>query len=393
MSYIAFLSVPLEKLEGFVENWEPRPPVGDMKIITPPQTLLESVGGFTGFVIFESDNYSSLIPYLKGFESIGAEVRLVPIMENLKLSKKLTEFKEAKLEAERQWSSVKHPKITDIGATERLEILPLVEWHSSRDDLKVETGVSYLVRTDEGSILFDLGLNRDQEDPSPLLQNMETLELGLDDFDTLVISHNHGDHVGGGRWAEDKTFSLTGRQIELENKRVYTPVPMTYPGLDPVHTEGPTEISDGVWTIGTIPNSLFGRGITHEQSLAVNVEGKGVVVIVGCGHQTLPKILERTEALFDEPILGLVGGLHYPVTGGPISIFGLAPHKLHGTGKLPWDHVTMEEVRENIRALKARSPGLVALSAHDSCEASIETFREAFPHSYRDIKVGEAIIV
>ena len=196
-----------------------------------------------------------------------------------------------------------------------------------------------------------------------------------------------------GVWAKDKTFSVTGRQINLGGKEVYTPVPMTYPGLKPIHSEGPTEISEGVWTIGTISNSLFGFGLTREQSLAVNVEGKGIVLIVGCGHQTLPRILERTEDLFEEPIYGVVGGLHFPVAGGPINIFGLYPHKLFGTGKLPWDPITEEEVQENIRILESRKPRLVALSSHDSSDASIEAFSKAFPDAYMDLLVGEKIVI
>jgi len=196
--------------------------------------------------------------------------------------------------------------------------------------------------------------------------------------------------VGGMKWMRNKTFSLTNHQIDLGKKKVYTPIPMTYPGLNPTWTEKPTVIAKGVATIGTIPNELFFMGRTLEQSLAVNVEGKGIVVLVGCGHQTLPKIIDRTKALFDEPIYGVIGGLHYPVTGGR----GKIPiHKYVGTGKPPWSPITLEEVRENINYLKETNPQIVGLSAHDSCDASIEAFRKAFPDSIKDIKVGEKITI
>ena len=87
----------------------------------------------------------------------------------------------------------------NIGTTESLEILPLIDWHSNRKDLKVELGVSYLIKTDEKTILFDLGINIGQRDPSPLLFNMNALEISIEDIDIIVISHNHGDHVGGGK--------------------------------------------------------------------------------------------------------------------------------------------------------------------------------------------------
>ncbi len=282
-----------------------------------------------------------------------------------------------------------------MGTTKFLEILPLIDWYTSREDLKVETGVSYLIKTDENSILFDIGLNHEQSDPSPLLHNMKQLGITIDDFDTIVISHNHGDHVGGGKWSKNKTFSLTNVQIDLGDKKVYTPVPMTYPGLNPIHSENPTVIAKGVATVGTISNLIWlpdGVRLEPEQAIAVNVEKKGIVIIVGCGHQTLPKILERTESLFEEPIYGLVGGLHAAVAGGPYEIMGMSPHKYFGTGKLPWQPITMDEVKENFELLKKRSPRVVALSPHDSLKVSIEAFRNAFPTSYKDLKVGVSII-
>jgi 7,8-dihydropterin-6-yl-methyl-4-(beta-D-ribofuranosyl)aminobenzene 5'-phosphate synthase len=219
------------------------------------------------------------------------------------------------------------------------------------------------------------------------------LNIGLDDFDTIVISHNHPDHVGGWAWGNQKTFSLTSHQIDLGKKTVYTPIPMTYPGLEPIHTPDPTIIAPGVSTIGTIPNQDFFLGWIDEQALVVNVEGKGLVVITGCGHQTLPKILKRVESLFEEPIYGVIGGYHFPATAGNTEIMGIGVQKYVGTGKFPWDPITLEEVQENIDILQKRNPQLVALSPHDSCETSIEAFRSAFSVAYRDIVVGERLIV
>lgn len=57
-------------------------------------------------------------------------------------------------------------------------------------------------------------------------------------------------------------------------------------------------------------------GFTEEQSIAINVKNKGIVLIVGCGHHTIPKLIQKAEVLFNEPIYGIIGGLHYPVRGG-----------------------------------------------------------------------------
>jgi metal-dependent hydrolase (beta-lactamase superfamily II) len=293
-------------------------------------------------------------------------------------------------QTERLWRESAPERLADLGSTRSLSILPLVDWHTSRADLKSEAGVSYLIRTDANAILFDVGFNRQSTDPSPLQHNMDALGIGVADFDTVVISHNHPDHVGGMRWARRASFSLGPEQIDLSGKRAFTPVPMSYPGIVPVHAPEPTVLGAGVATTGTIPRQLF-IGRVEEQALAVNVRDKGIVLIVGCGHQTLPRILERASALFSEPIYGLVGGLHYPVPEGRGRLLGLDVQRLLAWGEGPFDPLTESQVQEEIALLKQHSPGLVGLSGHDSSDPVIEWFREAFGPAQRDVRVGEWI--
>ena len=303
-------------------------------------------------------------------------------------------FKRGKTRADHHWTKSRDWKLVDpVGTTRTLEILPLIDWYTDRENLMGEAGVSYWVKTDDRAVLFDVGYNREHRDPSPLLNNMKELGIGIDDFDTIFISHNHPDHVGGMSYMRRKSFSLTGRQIDLHGKEVYTPVPMSYPNLNPLCIEKPTRIAEGVASIGTIPNQLFFLGWTLEQALACHVEGKGIVLVVGCGHQTLPRIVQRAEHLFALPLFGLVGGLHYPVRRGRDKILGIEIEKFVGTGKPPWRPITMDEVRENIGFLKARNPKVVALSAHDSSDASLAAFRDAFGEAYRELRVGERIII
>jgi 7,8-dihydropterin-6-yl-methyl-4-(beta-D-ribofuranosyl)aminobenzene 5'-phosphate synthase len=295
-------------------------------------------------------------------------------------------------EAERAWREYEPTAIRDLGSTETLSILPLVDWHASQPGLQTEAGVSYLIQTDHSTILFDTGANQPGTDPSPLLHNMQVLGIRADDFDTIVISHNHLDHVGGMKWARQKTFSLGTEQLDLAGKRAFTPVPMTYPGLTPLHAKDPTVISEGVATTGTIPRQLF-IGRVDEQALVVNVKDRGLVLIVGCGHQTVPKLVSRTQAVFSEPIYGLVGGLHYPVPKGRAVTLGLPLQKLIASGDGPFRPLTLEEVSANIRMLSDLGLGLVGLSGHDSSDEVIEQFRSAFGRAHRDVRVGEPIVV
>ncbi len=308
------------------------------------------------------------------------------------LGLEMIRFERGKRRASKQWHNTQVNKIIESGTTTSLEIIPLIDWHTSSRKLKSEAGVSYLVKTDKKTILFDMGFNYPaQSDPSPLLQNLDTLGISLEDIDIIFISHNHPDHIGGRKWQRLETFSLTASQIPLGTKEVFTPLPMHYPGLKPVCIEQPTLIAPGIASLGTIPNQLFLAGWTLEQALAVNVAGKGLVIIVGCGHQTLPKILERAEAVFNEQIYAVIGGLHYPVSDSRIKPLGFKIQKFLGTGKAPWNPITTDEVKANIECLKSRKPQLVALSGHDSCDESLEAFRNAFPGEYKDIRVGEPI--
>lgn len=280
-------------------------------------------------------------------------------------------------------------KFKDLGTTKQFEMIPLIDWFTDDDSFIGEAGVSYLIKTDEATILFDLGLNTRDEDPSPLQRNMTRLGIETDDIDIIVISHNHSDHVGGDKWEGRNTFSFTNYQIPLRQIPVYVPVEMTYPGLNPIYTPLPTKIAEGVATIGVIHNPVFFADI-GEQALAINIENKGVVIISGCGHQSIEKIVQRTELLFDESIYGVLGGFHYPMeeTRNITWIY-----KYFLGGKLPWERLTVDEIRANCKLLKARKIKLVGLSAHDSSDGSIEIFRQEFPDAFVDIKVGQKILL
>lgn len=276
---------------------------------------------------------------------------------------------------------------SDLGTTRHFEMLPLVDWFTGSDSLVGEAGVSYLIRTDNATILFDVGRNAEDRDPSPLLANMERLGVSIDDIDVIVISHPHGDHVGGGKWARTNTFSLTAHQLDLGQKKVFTPIPMNYPGLEPIHASQPTKIAEGVATIGVISCPMF-HGVAQEQAIAVNLDGKGIVIVSGCGHQTIGKILARAECLFDEPLYGMLGGFHLPVSEGRNIT---KEYQYFVTSRLPWKPLSAEDISSDIALLKGAGVKVVGISGHDSCDLSIGMFREAFGESYVEIAVGDKI--
>ncbi|CAG0993886.1 hypothetical protein ANAEL_02463 [Anaerolineales bacterium] len=286
--------------------------------------------------------------------------------------------------AEQIWAAARFPKLENLGTVKQLSVLPLIDDLTAKDGLSAESGVSYLVRADDTTILFDAGLNQAGEHPSPLLRNMEKLGVSVDQIDMVFISHLHLDHVGGMRYQSKRTFGLSGEVVNLVGKRAFLPTEMTHPSASVEVVTAPRIIAPGIASLGVIPRQLFFFGWTLEQSLAINVEGKGLVLVIGCGHPTVQRIVERAKQLFNLPIYGIIGGLHFPVADKPVQ-------RYVGTDNWPWNPADKQSVESAIAALKVNQLRLMALSPHDSCTWSRAAFQQAFPGAYRDVRVGEAI--
>jgi 7,8-dihydropterin-6-yl-methyl-4-(beta-D-ribofuranosyl)aminobenzene 5'-phosphate synthase len=276
----------------------------------------------------------------------------------------------AKLEIQRQ-SAAGVPSKIETGTTNTLQIIPLYEKATTQEDVQTGLGVSYLVRTDSATVLFDLGNNPETASPSPLEQNMVRLGVSLSDVDIIVFSHRHPDHVGGMEWWNQGTFSLDGLTQPALEVPIYIPEAMTYPGSQPVLASLPTRLVEGIATTGIITYSQpfpiwLATPTGDEQSLAVNVAGEGIVLITGCGHMGLELLLQRAQAAFDVPVIGIVGGLHY-------------------------GNQSAADLTGEVDLLRTIQPTLVALSPHDSAPAAIDAFRQAFGSAYQDIAIGREI--
>jgi len=281
------------------------------------------------------------------------------------------------------WAAFEAPPL-DLEPVQRLTITPLIDARTTGAPLIGEPGVSYLLQTDETRILFDLGLNGRRTTPSPLQHNANILGVDLGAVDAVVISHRHLDHVGGLKAEAGHSFVLPATRLAQGGAPVYVPEPLHHPSADVQLVEGPQRIAPGVATIGPITRALFLMGWTPEQALAVNVAGRGIVLIVGCGHQGVRRLVERAEALFDEPLYGLVGGLHLPVTGSPVE-------RVAGTDRPPWSPLTREDVWATIDYLQAKGFKRVALSPHDSCDWTLSAFEEAWGGDFEVVTVGRRI--
>jgi 7,8-dihydropterin-6-yl-methyl-4-(beta-D-ribofuranosyl)aminobenzene 5'-phosphate synthase len=276
----------------------------------------------------------------------------------------------ARAQVEREWQT--DPASTPgLETTTRLEIIPLYEEASADENFDFGHGVSYLIRTDSATILMDLGNNPNEFARLPSLQNMQTLGIPWEEIDAIVISHPHPDHVGGVKAWQDKTVSFGDFAGDLSQVPIYVPTPLTHSSVTLIPSLEPTLVSRDIATTGVIaysevfPISLF-NAKGYEQGLVIHVAGQGLVMITGCGHPTMEKLVERAETLFGEQVVGVVGGLHY-------------------------EKLSVEAVQPHIQFLEPRQPKLIALSPHDSSPKALEAFQSAFPEAYRFVQVGEAI--
>ena len=292
-------------------------------------------------------------------------------------------FRRNQQRAAQAWDSFE-PERLDLNPVERLTITPLVDARTAGEELAGEAGVSYLVEAGDTRVLFDLGLNAGKESPSPLQRNAKALDVDLDTVDAVVISHGHQDHVGGLKAQVAHSFALPSEELVAQGVPIYVPEPLQHPASHVRVVDGPQIVAPGVATIGPISRALFLLGLTPEQALAVNLPGKGIVLIVGCGHQGVSRIVERAEALFEEPLYGLVGGLHFPITG-------LRLQRIAGADRPPWKPPSKDDVLEASRHLREKGLKRIVLSPHDSCDWALDAFHEAWGSAFDVVTVGQQI--
>jgi 7,8-dihydropterin-6-yl-methyl-4-(beta-D-ribofuranosyl)aminobenzene 5'-phosphate synthase len=271
-----------------------------------------------------------------------------------------------------------------------LEVLPLIDWYAARGDLETESGVSYLVRADDTTILFDLGFNRKGEQEPPLLRNMA--RLGVDpEIDFVVLSHPHGDHIGGFKNQFTRRAIVRREHDPLAGKPVYATVPLKLTQGRSTVVQMPRVLAPGVATTGPLPRALFLMGYVQEQALAINVEGKGLVLLVGCGHPRVEALVELAEQLFATPVYGVIGGLHFPVIDDRARLGPFRFQQLLGSPNPPWQPIGKEAVSSTLTYLKEKGIHYIAPSAHDTCDWSLHTFEETFGTEYHPVKVGEPL--
>ena len=167
--------------------------------------------------------------------------------------------------------------------------------YKTRDDLDVCWGFSCLIRHGGKNVLFDTG-----SDGIVLSKNMARLGIDPASIDLLIISHQHWDHTGGIYYILDANRNL---QISVPKSfSMHFKSDMKRYGAKLIESEGVCEIFPGLFTTGELD------GPVKEQAALLKTDA-GTVVITGCAHPGIVRIVEIAQDLRKRPYL-VMGGFH-----------------------------------------------------------------------------------
>jgi 7,8-dihydropterin-6-yl-methyl-4-(beta-D-ribofuranosyl)aminobenzene 5'-phosphate synthase len=265
-----------------------------------------------------------------------------------------------------------------------VDLTVLVEW-KTEEGFVSDAGVSYLFKTDLGSMLYDVGFGPTRP---AFIHNAGKLGFNLDQVEALAISHLHCDHMGGIPAQRSRKVKVPDELMSSELKPCYLPDRAEARGFNAELVEKPQLLTAGIASTGPLARSLFVFGLTEEQALLARVKDKGLVVFTGCGHPTIEVILEMVKRLSSEPLYVVGGGLHFPVTEGRGNRAGIKFQMIIGTGKPSWQRITDEDLSRTITAINSAGPRKVYLSGHDTCDHALERMTKELGAETEVLKAG-----
>lgn len=199
--------------------------------------------------------------------------------------------------------------------------------------MQKDWGYAALVEYVGKRILFDSGNN-----PEILAQNAKAKRVDLSKLDFVVMSHRHGDHMGGlaylwkvnpkvkiyapkegfGVYGADLPSSFYRKDPSLPSEQRYfggTPPDVmrfgsAWPGANFQLVDKMVEIASDIYLISLVSDKP-GTLELHELSLAIKAPN-GMVLVVGCSHPGIDKIVEAASTI-DPRIYLIVGGFHLVV--------------------------------------------------------------------------------
>ena len=215
----------------------------------------------------------------------------------------------------------------------QVQITILYDAFGKPSAMQNDWGFAALVEYGGKRILFDTGDN-----PDILASNAKAKRVDLSKLDFAVLSHRHGDHMGGMEYlltVNSKVkiyapkenfgvygFSLPGSFYRKDEslppeQRYYAGAPPSvmkfgsaWPRANFELVEKTTEIAPGIHLIA-MASDKPGTLELRELSLAIDTP-EGIVLVVGCSHPGIDNIVEAVASI-NRRIHLVAGGLHLVV--------------------------------------------------------------------------------
>ena len=230
-----------------------------------------------------------------------------------------------------------------------LGITVLYDNYTLTESCKTKWGFSCLIKGFDKCILFDTGGEGDL-----LLENMDKLNVRAQDIDLIVISHHHWDHIGG----------LTSFLNQNSDVTVYLPSAgeaETVPSIEATGAQvcivnEPMELCPGVHLTGPLTEPII------EQSLVIETP-QGPVLVTGCSHPGIVRIIEKAKVVLDQDVYFVFGGFH------------LGSHSTTQVG----------DIVRQMKTLGVRKVG----ATHCTGDQAINLFKQEYGSDFVPIGVGQ----
>jgi 7,8-dihydropterin-6-yl-methyl-4-(beta-D-ribofuranosyl)aminobenzene 5'-phosphate synthase len=217
--------------------------------------------------------------------------------------------------------------------TAKSQITVLYDAFGKDSVMQKDWGYAALVEYGGERILFDTGNN-----PDILAQNAKAKGIDLSKLDFVVMSHRHGDHMGGLTYllsvnpkvtiyAPKEGFGVFGADLPSTFYRKDSSLPpeqqyyngappelmrfgSAWPGANFQLVDKNTDIAPNIHLI-TFVSDKPGTLELRELSLAIDTPD-GLVIVVGCAHPGIDKIVASATAI-NPRIHFITGGFHLVV--------------------------------------------------------------------------------
>jgi 7,8-dihydropterin-6-yl-methyl-4-(beta-D-ribofuranosyl)aminobenzene 5'-phosphate synthase len=233
--------------------------------------------------------------------------------------------------------AVTNPQSAANADSRKAQITILYDAFGKPSAMEKDWGFAALIEYGGKRILFDTG-----DDPDILARNVKAKNVDLSKLDFVIMSHRHGDHMGGMSYllsvnpkvkiyAPKETFGVYGSSLPSKfyrkdaslppEQRYYDGAPpeimkfgSAWPNANFELIDKTTEIAPGIHLIALVSDKPTTLEL-KELSLAIDTPD-GMVIVVGCAHPGIDKIVEAAASI-NKRIHLIAGGFHLVVAKDP----------------------------------------------------------------------------